>query len=104
MVAHFYSRELDQQVQDFRTVTDSVREIAKTFSIALSKSNNGFMQIVEPVNNCLVLMGRGRKLGIEHCGIYLDGSVLHALPDGVLYQDMASIRDFYPIIEFWSKA
>jgi len=104
MVADVYTRELSKGVQDFRTVTPSIRDIASAFSIALQKSNNGFMQIGEPVDMCIVLMGKGHKLGVHHCGVYLDGHVLHALPEGVLYQDMASIRDIYPLIEFWSKA
>ena len=103
LAADYYRRELGQGVQDFRTVTDSIRDIANAFTFALSKSNNGFMQIGSPENGCLVLMGKSHKLGIHHCGIYLDGSVLHALPEGVLYQDMSSLRDIYPLIEFWSK-
>lgn len=104
MVADVYTRELSKGVQDFRTVTDSIRGIAQAFSIALQKSNNGFMQIGEPVNMCIVLMGKSHKLGVHHCGVYLDGNVLHALPNGVVYQDMASIKDEYMLIEFWSKA
>ncbi|ETF00932.1 hypothetical protein W822_19975 [Advenella kashmirensis W13003] len=104
MVADVYTRELGQGVQDFRTVTDSIRDIANAFRFALQKSNNGFMQIPEPVNMCIVLMGKSHKLGIHHCGIFLDGHVLHALPEGVVYQDMASLKDIYPLIEFWSKA
>ena len=104
MVADVYTRELSKGVQDFRTVTDSVRDIARAFSIALRKSNNGFMQIGEPVNMCIVLMGKNQKNGVHHCGVYLDGHVLHALREGVLYQDMASLKDVYERIEFWSKA
>jgi hypothetical protein len=48
-------------------------------------------------------MGRTRKLGIHHCGIYYQGKVLHALPEGVLYQDLPSLADEYRLIEYWSR-
>lgn len=87
-----------------KTVSGTIRTIASAFRLELHKSAHGFEQIQEPEDFAVVLMGRTPRTGIHHCGIYYDGKVLHAMPDGVLYQDLASLRDEYPLMEFWTKA
>lgn len=104
LVTDVYRTELDLPVTAYKTVTSSIREIAAAFRVALHKHPEGFQQIAEPADLCVVLMGRRPKLGITHCGIYWQGGVLHALESGVYMQDLASIRDEYPRIEFWSRA
>lgn len=103
LVADVYHRELGQGVLDFKTVDPSVRAIASAFRLALHKSPHGFAKIEQPADFCVVLMGKSEALGLHHCGIYYQGSVLHALERGNLYQDMASLSDAYPVMEFWSK-
>lgn len=103
LVADVYANELASTVNDYKTVTSSVRAIASAFRIALHKSAHGFVQIAEPVDYCIVLMGRNDKLGMHHCGIYYGGKVLHALDSGNRLQEMSEITDEYKLIEFWSK-
>ena len=103
MVAEIYARELQSDVMGFATINNSVRSIANTFRLALHKHQHGFIQIDEPVPFCVVLMGRSLSLGLHHCGIYYQGSVLHAKPNLSLYQDMASIKSEDPLIEYWAK-
>lgn len=103
LVSDVYATELDKTVNDYKTVNASIRAIASAFRIALYKSAHGFAQVQEPVDFCVVLMGKTEKLGLHHCGIYYDGKVLHANSDGNFYQDMASLSDQYQLMEFWAK-
>lgn len=104
LVADVYATEREQGVSEFRTINSSIREIASTFRIALHKGQHGFEQIAEPEDLCLVLMGKSIRLGLHHCGIFYQGSVLHALPDGNLFQDLASLADNYSLMQFWGRA
>jgi hypothetical protein len=105
LVTDVYLTELaDADVLAFKTVDTSVRSIADTFRLALHKEPHGFRRITEPADYAVVLMGRSARLGLHHCGVYYQGSVLHAVEDGVFYQDLASLRDTYPLIEFWAKS
>jgi hypothetical protein len=103
LVADVYTSELGQAVDGYQTINSSVRAIAAAFRLALHKSPHGFGQIAQPVDYAVVLMGRTPTLGLHHCGVYYEGRVLHALADGTLYQDMASLAAEYPLMEFWSK-
>jgi hypothetical protein len=103
MVALVYERELNAVAVDYRTVTRSIRQMAESFRIALHKSSHGFSQISAPVDLCIVLLGKTEKIGIHHCGIYWQGSVLHAMPGITLYEPMSVIEDRFDLIEFWAK-
>lgn len=103
LVVDVYTTELAQGVTDYKTINTSIRAIASAFRLALHKSPHGFVQIETPVDYAVVLMGKTRSLGIHHCGIYYDGKVLHAMPDGNFWQDLASIGDQYEVVEFWAK-
>jgi hypothetical protein len=112
LVADVYSRELGLGVDEYKTISTSVRQlssalrlqaIASAFRLELHKGEHGFEQVEEPADFAVVLMGRTPKLGVHHCGIYYAGKVLHAMPDSTLYQDLESLRDEYRVIEFWSR-
>ena len=103
LVTDVYLRELQSDVLAFATVNNSVRAIANTFRLALHKDQHGFVQIAEPAPFCVVLMGKSLSLGLHHCGVYYEGSVLHAKPNLSLYQDMASLKSEYALIEYWAK-
>jgi hypothetical protein len=104
LVADVHARELDQPVDEYKTVSTSIRDVAAAFRLALHKSPNGFQRITEPQDYAIVLMGKTPKLGLHHCGIYYDGKVLHALDSGTVFQELPSLRAEYPLMEFWSKA
>lgn len=104
LVADIYASELDQTVNDYRTINSSIRAIASAFRIALHKSPAGFAQIDAPRDFCIVLMGRSHSMGLHHCGVFYDGRVLHALADGNRYDEMSVIDDGYPLVEYWAKA
>ena len=103
LVADVYTTELSGSVLDYRTINKSIRAIAGAFRIALHKSEHGFMQVAEPVDYAIVLLGKSPALGLHHCGIYYQGSVLHAMDTGNIYQDLASLQGEYPLSEFWAK-
>lgn len=103
LVAAVYVEVLGQTVDDYKTVSGSVRTIASALRLALHKSPHGFARIDQPVDYAVVLMGRTPSLGLHHCGLFYQGKVLHANPDGTLYQDLSSLQDEYPLMEFWGK-
>jgi hypothetical protein len=103
LVADVYTTELGETVNEYRTVSSSVRAIASAFRLALHKTQHGFHQVAEPADFAVVLMGKTPSLGLHHCGVFYGGKVLHANPEGTMYQDLASLQDEYQLMEFWSK-
>jgi hypothetical protein len=104
LVADVYQSELGLTVNDFATVNSSVRSIASAFRIALHKAEHGFARASGPSDYAVVLMSRMAGRTPTHCGIYYAGSVLHATPDGVVYQGMSTLADIYKRIEYWVKS
>jgi hypothetical protein len=104
LVADVYTAELALPVTDYKTVNASIRAIASAFRIALHKSPDGFVQVAEPVDYCIVLMGKTAAMGLHHCGVFYQGSVLHGLTTGNRFEEMSVIRDAYAVIEFWARA
>ena len=102
LVTDVYANELGSAVLEFGTVTGGVREFAALFLLELHKGTHGFHQISEPQDLCVVLMGATKRLGLHHCGVYHEGNILHAQPEGVLYQPIASVKLVYPFMEFWA--
>jgi hypothetical protein len=103
LVADVYATERGEPVTEYRTVTNTIRGIADAFRLALHKGQHGFSRIDAPVEFCVVLMGTRPDVGLHHAGVYYQDRVLHATEAGVLYQDMASLSDKYPLMEFWAR-
>lgn len=104
MVADVYATELGDTVTDCKTINPSIRSIASAFRLALHKDAHGFAQIAEPVDYCVVLLGRTPRMGLHHCGVYYQGRVLHMLESGGQYQEMSVISDEYAVIQYWAKS
>jgi hypothetical protein len=104
LVSDVLFNECGVEATEYQTINSSIRAIASTFRLALHKSPNGFTPIPEPEDFCIVLLGKTERLGLHHCGVYFQGSVLHALGGITLYQDMASLQDDYKLMEFWGRA
>lgn len=103
LVADIYATELDAIAVDYKTVNRSIREMSSAFRIAIHKAAHGFSKIDEPVDYCIVLLGKSDKIGIHHCGVYYQGKVLHAMPDATMYEELSAIRDRFEVVEFWAK-
>ena len=95
--------ERGQTVTDYKTVNASIRSIANALRVVFHKSAHGFAQVSEPVDFCIVLLGKSHKTGAHHCGIYYQGRILHAMESGNQYQELSVISDEYQIIEYWAK-
>ncbi|MEC5213326.1 hypothetical protein RCH06_001872 [Polaromonas sp. CG_9.5] len=104
LVADVVATETGATPLTFRTINRSVRQMASEFRIALSKGQHGYVESAEPVNLCIVLLGKTERVGIHHCGIYFEGKVLHALTGITLYEELSVIRDAFEVVQFWAKA
>lgn len=104
LVVDVLTAERGETVQDFKTINASIRAVASAFRLNLFKSAHGFAQIQEPIDFCVVLLGKTARLGLHHCGIFYNGRVLHMIESGGQYQEMAVINDEYRLVEFWAKA
>jgi len=104
LVADVCANELGAVAVGYKTINRSVREMASAFRIALHKDPHGYAQVAAPVDMCIVLLGKTGRIGIHHCGIYLAGKVLHAMPGATLYEEIATVQDRFELVEFWAKA
>lgn len=103
LVAAVYADMLGSDPAEVREVGESLRTAARAFRLRLHKTAEGLRQVPEPADLAVVLMWATPRRQTPHCGIYWRGSVLHAAAGIVLYQDMASLRDTYPLMEYWAK-
>lgn len=103
LVTDVYRSVLEQEPDQVQTVSEAMRRASRQFRLELFKSREGMSQLAEPRDLAIVLMwptGSRRQL---HCGIYYQGSVLHANETGVLYQDLKTLSEAYPLMEFWGN-
>ena len=104
LVADWYASEERRAVAvDYKTATRSIRDMSSAFRTALHQGGHGFVQTPAPVDGCVVLLGKTDKIGIHHCGIYFQGSVLHALPGITLFEPMSVVADGFEVVEFWHQ-
>lgn len=103
LVADYYVNELKYIIDVNEGSPRTVQEISTQFTLELHKGKHGFIKVQLPSENCVVLMGKNQRLNLHHCGVYVDGRVLHATSSGVFWQDLSSIKDMYSLLEFWEK-
>lgn len=77
---------------------DAIRDLF----VANIDSDTSFKRIESPKQHCIVLLyARGALHRPYHVGVFVDGKVLHAGNNLVLWQDLAEIEDYYGKIEYW---
>lgn len=103
LVTDVYMNVLAQEPNEVQTVSEAMRRAARAYRLELFKSRDGMEQLAQPRDFAIVLMWPSSARRQLHCGIFYQGSVLHALPTGTLYQDLQTLREAYPLMEFWSK-
>lgn len=106
LVATVYAEHLGEAPDVYKTITHNVRAAARRFLLELHKGAHGFSQVEEPDDYAIVLMWkspRHAQIGLCHCGIYWQGSVLHANETGTFFEALSGLSDVYPIMEFWAR-
>ena len=101
MVTDVYINELGLRLLNYNPSNFSTRSIAEAFRLALHKREHNFQSVNIPEDFDLVLLGASNKLGLHHCGIYYKGRVLHSIDSGNLFEALSTVKDKYPLIEFW---
>lgn len=100
LVADVYVNELGLSLDDYTPKTDSMRDVANAFRLALHNNKHGFTKQDKPMDYFVVLLGKFKK--VTHCGLYYNGGVLHSLRNMVIWQPLAQIADDYGLIEYYS--
>lgn len=103
LVADVYANTLGEDPLQVSSISDSMRQAARAFSLHLHKLPVGLHRTHAPEPFAIVLMWPGTARSRPHCGVFYEGHVLHATETATLYQDLASMRDSYPEMEFWSR-
>lgn len=103
LVTAVYEDQLHTQPSRVRAINGSLREAARLWRVRLHKDTEGMEQLQQPRDLAVVLMWPTPARRDLHCGVYWRGSVLHATATGVQYEGIASLRDAYPVMEFWAK-
>ncbi|MBP8285393.1 MAG: hypothetical protein KAX57_00985 [Rhodoferax sp.] len=103
LVADLYACERKALHVGYEPKERTVRAMADAFRLAVHHNANGFKCVADPADYCIVLLGKNTRIGIHHCGVYYQGSVLHALPGITLFEPISVIRDQWALIEFWAQ-
>ena len=101
LVTDLYVKELGIKLINYNSVNHSTRAVAEAFRLALHKKELNFQKEQSPEDYDIVLLGASSKLGLHHCGIYYKGRILHAIDSGNLFETISTIKDKYPLVEYW---
>lgn len=101
LVTDVYIGELSIKLIHYNSTNKSTRSIAEAFRLALHKKELDFQKEQVPEDYDIVLLGASSKLGLHHCGIYYKGRILHAIDSGNLFEALSTIKDKYPLMEYW---
>ena len=94
--------DLGYQSHKFSAITPAIRDVAKAFEIEIERGSHGMHQQPEMNDYDVVIMSKPWAGGfIYHCGIAIDGRILHAHKSGVSYDSVDTIIQTWPRIEFW---
>lgn len=99
LVADVYINELGLLLDDYTPKTDSMRDVANAFRLALHNNKHGFTKQDTATSYDVVLLGKNKK--VTHCGLFYNDGVLHSLKNMVIWQPLAQIADDYGLIEYY---
>ena len=60
-----------------------------------------FKRLLIPTNPCFVVMQRFKY--VPHCGIYLDGRILHLKDSGVEFQPIEVAKSYFQIVRYYAS-
>ena len=82
-------------------VTDRLKGLVGAFANRRANLSGvkSFKRIFQPENPCFVVMQRFKY--VPHCGIYLDGRILHLKPTGVEFQPLVVARAYFTSIRWY---
>ena len=99
LVADVYINELGLSLDDYTPKSNTMRDVANAFRIALHNNKHGFAKTEKANNLDVVLLGKNKK--VTHCGLFYNQGVLHSLRDMVVWQPLTQIADVYGLIEYY---
>lgn len=105
LVGKVYADKFGADVPVFLPKSKRPRDIAATFAAAFASGEHGFKKVDKPSNYCVVVFKKKRAVTSYHCGVYIDGKVLHCgntAPQSV-YQSIEVAGDGFDEVEFWQR-
>jgi|ERR1051326_843931 hypothetical protein len=84
-------------------VTDKLTGLAGEFAIRRANLSGvkAFKRLQQPIDPCFVVMQRFKY--VPHCGIYLDGRVLHLKDSGVEFQPIEVAKSYFQIVRYYQS-
>ena len=106
LVAKVYHDKFSKEIEDFPSPSNSIRDIAATFTAAFANGKHGFKKVEKPKYLDVVIFKKSTRFGfIFHCGLWLDGKVLHSASraGSVVYEPLNIAGHGFTEIEFWQR-
>lgn len=93
--------ELGLQLADYTPDGKGSLAVAHAFRLALHNGEHGCAKVECPQNLDIVLLSRKSGSDPQHCGVWVDGRVLHAMPGLVVWEPLVGLQDRFRHIEYW---
>ena len=94
--------DLGYQSHKFSAITPAIRDVSKAFEFEIERGGHGLHQQQEMRDHDVVIMSRRwGSLNRYHCGVVIDGKVLHADNVGVAHVELSELAHTWQRIEFW---
>jgi cell wall-associated NlpC family hydrolase len=106
LVAKVYKDRFGASIADYPSPSNNIRDIAATFTAAFANGEHGFTQQASPKDYDVVIFKKMTRFNfIFHCGIWIDGRVLHSSSrsGGVVYEPLKIAGHGFKEIEFWRR-
>jgi len=106
LVAKVYKDRFGFNIADYPSPSNNIRDIAATFTAAFANGTHGFKKHENSKNYDVVIFKKETRFGfIFHCGILIDGRVLHcsSRSGGVVYESLRIAGHGFQEIEFWRR-
>lgn len=94
--------DLGFQSHKFSAITPAIRDIAKAFEFQMEAGSHGLHQRQDIQDYDVVIMSKRWGATMRyHCGVVIDGKILHADKGGVSLDELSDLADKWQGVEFW---
>lgn len=99
LVTDFYLNEFGFEFKNFDIQGKNIKQLRTAFVLSILKDKL-FYRTDYPKDGSIVLMYKDYADRPNHCGIYIQNRILHALNTLVVWQSLSALTDYYNKIEY----